>query len=92
MAFGVLHGKIRRPTPNLRRLELYVHIILGHREALDVAALDGDVLAYLSAGGDVLALRALIRALTANLRPQGDEPLMGRKAEAASRSPGKAMT
>jgi hypothetical protein len=73
MAFGALHGRVRRRTPNVRRLELYVHIALGRREAADVAALDGDVLAYLSAGGDVLSLRALIRALTANLAP-GDVP------------------
>lgn len=64
MAHRVAHGMIKKRTPAVRRLELYVHIRLDVRSAPDVASLDKDVLAYLKAGGDISALRALIRSFT----------------------------
>ncbi|MGO7000163.1 hypothetical protein [Rhizobium leguminosarum] len=63
MAHGALRGKLKRRTPNVRRLELYIHITLGEREATDLRALDEDIMSYLAAGGDVVALRAHIKAL-----------------------------
>lgn len=63
MAYGAQHGKLKRRTPNVRRLELYIHITLGERESEDARALDADILNYLAAGGDVVSLRAHINAL-----------------------------
>lgn len=63
MAYGAQHGKLKRRTPNVRRLELYIHITLGERESEDARALDADILNYLAAGGDVVSLRAHVNAL-----------------------------
>ncbi|MGO4843338.1 hypothetical protein AB4144_64795, partial [Rhizobiaceae sp. 2RAB30] len=79
MAHRVAHGMIKKRTPAVRRLELYVHINLGSRSTPDVALIDRDVLAYLKAGGDVSALRALIRSFTQSMQGvqsprQNDDP------------------
>ncbi len=63
MAHGAQHGKLKRRTPNVRRLELYIHIALDERDTEDIRALDEDIMKYLEAGGDVLSLRAHINAL-----------------------------
>lgn len=63
MAYGASMGRLKRRTPNVRRLELYIHIALGLRQAPDVLAIDQDIMSYLAAGGDVSTLRIHIQAL-----------------------------
>lgn len=64
-AFEVKLGKFQYRTPILRKLELYVHMILGERDVHDVASLDAEIGAFLSAGGTVDELRAILTACTA---------------------------
>lgn len=64
MAHRVAHRMIKKRTPAVRRLELYVHMMLGERSTPDLESLDKDIFAYLKAGGDISALQALIRSFT----------------------------
>ena len=63
MAWSVMRGKIRVRTPNLRKLELFIHIALGEHEE-DVRSLDQAILDFLGAGGSVSELRSIIVACT----------------------------
>lgn len=89
MAFRASRALIQYRTPNVRRLELYVQIALNRREAPQLAELDRSVAAYLSAGGEVTALNALVRAVSANLSggsvraPDAGEGSPGRRRAAA---------
>lgn len=67
MAWTVTQRKIRVRTPNLRKLELFIHIALGERVD-DVRSLDQDVLDFLGAGGNIEELRSIIAACTAARR------------------------
>lgn len=67
MAHNVRQGGIKKRTASVRRLELYLHIVLGDAQP-DVTELHQDILEYLGAGGDVVILKGLIRTFTASLR------------------------
>jgi hypothetical protein len=64
MAHGVKNARVMLRTPNLRKLELYIHMVLGQQN--DVSqALDSEIRGFLRAGGQLEELRAIIAACTA---------------------------
>jgi hypothetical protein len=70
MAHRVANMQIKKRTPTVRRLELYIHIKLGLRESVDIASLETDVLEFLRVGGDLETLRAIIRAFAISIASQ----------------------
>ncbi|WP_139020887.1 helix-turn-helix domain-containing protein [Agrobacterium arsenijevicii] len=64
MVHRILHGQIRKSTPNIKRLMLYIRIATGVGESADLRRLDDAVLGYLSAGGNLDDLRSIIIACT----------------------------
>jgi hypothetical protein len=64
MVHRVIHGQIRKITPNVRRLMLYIRITSGRGESPDFTDLNDIVLRYLAAGGTVEELKAIIVACT----------------------------
>ncbi|MBY5700927.1 helix-turn-helix domain-containing protein [Rhizobium leguminosarum] len=64
MVHRVVHGRIRKITPNIRRLLLYIRITSGLGETPDFSDLNDTFLGYLAAGGTVEELRAIIVACT----------------------------
>lgn len=64
MAYHAQRGKLKRRTPNVRRLELYIHITIGDRKQPEIRSFDAALLRYLSAGGDLDMLRAIMDALS----------------------------
>lgn len=69
MAHKAQHGRLKRRTPNVRRLELYIHIALGQRHQHDVRLLDASLLRFLSAGGNIDTIVAIVDALSKSLDP-----------------------
>lgn len=72
MAFGVLHGRIKKLTPNVRRLQLYISIVLGAEESVLERELKEKVLLFIGAGGDVDMLLTIVEALTTALHKERD--------------------
>ena len=68
MAYHAYKGRLKRRTPNVRRLELYIHIAINARNERDVASIDDEIKGYLCAGGDVSTLRAFLRSMSNTLR------------------------
>lgn len=62
MAYRVQKGTIRVMTPNVRRLLLYVRIAIGQVDGQDRDALDDAVKGYMSVGGTIEELIAIITA------------------------------
>jgi hypothetical protein len=71
LARRAARGEVKVRTPNLSRLELYVHMKLGRTETADVRSLDQAVRGYLSAGGNVAELRRIIEVHATLRRAQG---------------------
>ncbi|MDX3925992.1 MAG: hypothetical protein QHC90_09360 [Shinella sp.] len=69
MAHKAQHGRLKRRTPNVRRLELYIHIAMGQRDQHDVRSLDACLLRFLSAGGNIDTIVAIVDALSKSLDP-----------------------
>lgn len=67
MAFAVSRGEFQMRTPNLRKLELFIHISTDPSHE-DVRVLDSDIMEFLSAGGSVAELRSIIAACSAAKR------------------------
>jgi hypothetical protein len=62
MVFNVKNERIRKRTPRVRRLELYVHMILGRPDET-ADRVQQAIRAYLAAGGDVEVLCSSIEIL-----------------------------
>jgi predicted transcriptional regulator len=68
MAHRVKAGKIQVRTPNVQRLELYVRITLQDYDSPDVVRINNSILGFLSSGGSVDGLVALLDAYTLSRR------------------------
>ena len=71
LARRAARGEVKVRTPNLSRLELYVHMRIGKTEADDVRLLDEAIRGYLSAGGNVDELLRIIEVHATLRRAQG---------------------